>query len=191
MTNLTASTSLRKRVSRIVLVVRDHLGGVDAGERVLQRVLQQARRAHRQRRVHAVDQGAQVADELGRQLRALAGVGDAVVGSAAVDRVRQVVLVHEGVEDVGGQDHQPRHVDPDAGARGAVEAAEDVLRHEREAGRLAAELALPDARHGVVAVEEAAVERGHGVAGDHRHVVPLPVLRITASRGRGRPTPRG
>jgi hypothetical protein len=63
-----------------VLVVGDHLGGIDPGERVGQGILQKGRGAHGQRRARPLHQGEQVAQHLSRKLGPLEGVGDLVVG---------------------------------------------------------------------------------------------------------------
>jgi hypothetical protein len=65
------------------LVVGDHLGRIHAGERVVELVFQQARRADRDRPMQPGDQRAEVADQFGGELGALERVRDAVIGQPA------------------------------------------------------------------------------------------------------------
>ncbi len=109
------------------LVVGDHLGAVDAGERVVESVLEQARGADRERGVDAGDQGPQVAHDLGRQLGLLEGVGDAVVGEIGEGQPGEIVAIHEAVEDVGREDDGLRHADLDVWKLLPVEPRQDVL----------------------------------------------------------------
>ena len=82
---------------------------------MLKRILQQARRAHRQRGVHLLDQGPQVAADEGRQLRADKGVSDPVVRCVGQGKGIQVVELHELLEDIGAEHRKTRNSHRDAG----------------------------------------------------------------------------
>ena len=107
-------------------------------------VLEQARRADGERRVDPRDQGAEIADVLGRQLGLLEGVGDSVIGEVGVGDLGQVVALHEVVEDVGGEDHRLRNRHLDVGKFFADRAWRAPRPGSGEDRRLAAELAVAD-----------------------------------------------
>jgi hypothetical protein len=126
------------------LVVRDHLGLVDAGEGLEPVVFQQAARPDRQRRVHLVDQRLEITDNLLGQVRLLKRVGDLVVGQLGVGDLVESVALHKGVEHVGGHDRQGRDIDRDPGERVTVESRLDRLADEHQPLGLAAEPAAAD-----------------------------------------------
>ncbi len=82
------------------LVVGDHLRGVDAGERLVHGVLEQARGAQGERQVRPLHQRAQIAQDLRGQVGAQEGVGDDVVRVARQRPVAQPVALHEQIEDL-------------------------------------------------------------------------------------------
>ena len=99
------------------LVVRDHLGPVDTGKRVEQRVFEQAGGSDRKRRVHLLDQGAQVAHQIGRQRGVLERVRDPAVRRIGTHDITQTVLADEPIECVGRNDRQRRDLDGERCAR--------------------------------------------------------------------------
>ena len=102
---------------RIELVVRNHLGGVNAGEGTIQRVFQQARRADGERGLDLQAQGAKIAQQLDRQVGLLKGMANAVVRQLFERQVRKVIALDEFFETVGGDDRHGRNVDFNAGKR--------------------------------------------------------------------------
>ena len=77
------------------LVVGDHLGGIDAGERLEHGVLEQTRGPDSQRGLHLGDQSAKVADELGGEVGLLESPGDEIVPEVGEGQVVEAVLFHE------------------------------------------------------------------------------------------------
>ena len=131
----------------VELVVRRHLRAVDAGERVLERVLEEARRAQRERRAHVLHQRAQVARR-GRPAGSRAGTPSAISSSrrprsrpaARSPRGRRrtspsATTVNVGIVTSNGPNASAGER-PRRGARGAA----------RRPRGLAAERALADAR---------------------------------------------
>ncbi len=173
------------------LVVGDHLRGVDAGERLVERVLEQARGAHRQRRVHLARRAPQVADELGRQVAPRwKACGDAASSAGASSTsARRPLRVDEGVEDVGGE-HRP------ARARRRSKPATAQARRPRAASstsRRAQQQPLRPCRP-AAPPPEPVTARWRGVeepAGRRRGTLRHAPSEVTPSRGRGRPAPRG
>src|SRR5438045_3249697 len=86
-----SSSATESRV-RIGLVVGDHFGRVNAGERTLQCVLKQAGRANRQRSFDLNDQRTQIAQQLNRKVALLKSMGDAVVGHFFEGQLSQTIL---------------------------------------------------------------------------------------------------
>ena len=163
---------------RVVLVVGDHLGRVDARERLVEGVLEKTRRADGERRVHLLDQRPQVAEQLDRQPRVVERLREAVVRRAGPRQIPQRVLGHEGLEVIRRDDGQGRDADgkPPRGTR--LQAGGEQVLHREQAVRLAPEGARANARETLGSVEEPAVERGdRGCRGGVGHRVdPWPNL---------------
>jgi hypothetical protein len=146
--------------ARVLLdfVVGNHLGAVDAGEGVIEIVLEQARRAHGERRVDVRDQTTEIADVLSRQLRLLDRVRDAVVREIRGEDVFEVVSFDEAVEEIGGQDGRRRDGDLYVRKLVRIELGEDFLTHPQQAGRLAAERSVADPRERALRAEKLTIE---------------------------------
>ncbi len=162
---MTARTRLRQPGLFVGVVVGQHVGLVDAGQRLVLRVLEQAGRPDGQGIADLFQVGGQAALYLrgeggGREAPLDLGV---VVGGHG--EVAQVVLFQEVIEDVGGE-HQ-------AGRHGYLHARELVghaevpqqMAHEGQSPGLAAQRSLPDAGEAVVGVERARVEVAHRLPG--------------------------
>ena len=136
----------------VLVVVRDHLRGVDPGERLVEGVLQKARGAHRQRHADVLDEVAQVAHQGRRQAGLQEAAGDAPVGGLVGGKLQQVVLPDEGVEDIGA-DHQ-RFGDGQGDVREAVlgDVAGEDLVDEGQAARFAADGAAAQPHESMVSL---------------------------------------
>jgi hypothetical protein len=118
---------------------------VDAGERLVLRVLEQAGRAHRQRKPHDLEERREIAHHGVRQRRGEEPPPDLLLVGHVDREIAQVVALEEFVEDVGA-DHD-RGWNGDAHPLeplGDLVLAEQIV-HEREATRLAAERPAADA----------------------------------------------
>jgi hypothetical protein len=84
------------------VVVRQHDGGVDAGERLIDRVLEDARRAHRHRFTHTFEVGAEVRAQLVAESTAPEVIQHLLVGHlvGAGDEATQTVVLEEFLENV-------------------------------------------------------------------------------------------
>ncbi|HSQ60981.1 MAG TPA: hypothetical protein VLT84_11230 [Acidobacteriota bacterium] len=142
----------------VVLVVGDHLRGVDARERTPQRVFQEAGGADRERLADALDEAAQVADDRGRDGGALERAGQRLVAGLRADDLPEPVLVEESIEDVGGEDREAR--DSDVERRMLLPAPSLFQRalHARQAGRLASQRPVADPGEVFARLEEPPVE---------------------------------
>ena len=117
------------------------------------RVLEQARRAYGNGRLHRLEEREEVVDEPVGQLGTQEVAQDDLVGHVAQRKLVQVVRVHELVEEVGAEDHGLRD-----GHRGILERLElHVTLHEIvdecQSASLAAQRAFSDAGEVGVAVE--------------------------------------
>ncbi len=108
------------------------------------------------------DEGPEVADERGREVRFLERAGDDIVSKAGKGRFPEVVLLHEQIEELGGDDGHSRHGDLDIGAeRGRQPGLEDIP-HQGQAVSLTAQGTSADGREFFLAGEEMTVERDDG-----------------------------
>jgi len=147
----------------IQLVVWDHFCGIDAGERLEHGVLEHAGRPDGQRRVNLGDKGAQVANELGRKLGLLKSSGDEVIAEAGESHVVEVVLLHEKVEELCGDDCQGRNGDVDIRPVGCCQAAFENVLHQGQAMGFSPQGTATDGRELFFPRKEMAVEGRDGL----------------------------
>jgi len=145
----------------IGLVVGGHLGGIDPGEGTIEGVLEQARGPYRQRRLDPLDQGAEIADELRRQIGLQEGSRDSLVLDIGQRQVQEVVAAQETVKDLGREHHQPRDRDLDPEHRLGVELLGQDIGDADQAMGLATELAVTDAAERRPGLVEGPVEPRH------------------------------
>ena len=183
---------------RVVVVVGQHVRFVHAGERLVLRILEQARRADGERVALLLDERREVGPRLLGERRGEDPPPQLVVVGAVHDEVAQVVLFEEAVEDVGADDDGRRHADVHAReAPGDVVVGEQPP-HEGEAAGLAAERAAAEPVEAVAAVVRRAVEVAHraaplvlAVGGDRVDQVAAQLLEVGVVGDPPRPQPVG
>ena len=130
---------------RIRMVVRNHVRFINAGERMILRVFQKARRPHGKRRPHQVEESGQVAQEiLGKNpaFEEFPGYFDVVAGFQR--KLAQVVLIQEPVEKLRSQNYSGRDGDLHPFELPADVVVVDEGVDETQTARFAAERASAD-----------------------------------------------
>ncbi len=178
---------------RVGLVVRDHLGFVDPGERPVHCVLEHARGPDSERRVHFLDECPQVSEHLRGKRSLLKCVGNAFVREIRLRDVVQLVAFEEGIEDRRRDDDHARDRDGDAelGIEGEVG---DHVAGTQETVRLPPERPGADPGAQLRRRKEAAIKRrdrwGHHRVRHHR--IPIgPPQGIRSTLAHDTPPPRG
>ena len=146
------------------VVVGQHDGGVDAREGLVDRVLEDARRAYGDGFTHPFEEGAEIRPQLVLETCAPEVVQDLLVVhfTDAGDEAAQTIVFEEFLEDVAGEDHGLRdgNLDP----FDVEELMREDLVHERQPAAFAAERAGADLRECGEIVEPRVVEVGDDVA---------------------------
>ena len=155
----------------LVFQIRNHIGRIDTGKRLVMRVFQQARRTDGDRRAHHIEEGQEVFHQPFRQAGTEEGIQDHLIGCITQGYLIQVVCIHELVEDVGTEHHRLRD-----GYRCVVKLLEFrmTLHHvvdEGQTAALASQRTFANAGKVRVAVETVALENRY-----HPPVLHLAVL---------------
>ena len=145
----------------LVVESRNHVGRIDAGEGLIVRIFEQARRTHGNRFAHHVEEGQQVGLQLVGELGLEELLQNLFVGYIGERHLIEVVALHKGVEYIGTEHHGlgHRHIHP-------LDVVEDgvSLDHGVDKGQttpLTAQRSFADAGKVGVLVETVALEDGH------------------------------
>ena len=162
----------RQRVHRGVAVAqaRHHIGGIDAGKRLIVTILEQAARAHGNRPVHHVVDCVEVIAHRIRQLCRLERRQNLLVRSIAQRQRIEVVLLHKLVEHIGAEHHSVGNGDCDAVKVVTLRVTLDNRVDKRQAAPFTAQTALADAREIAVFVKTVGAEVGHQTAVFHQAI---------------------
>ena len=144
--------------------MRHHIGGIDAGKRLIVAVLEQRRRAYCQRAIHHIEQRIEVEHQPRRQICRKEAFEYLLVGGVAQGYWIEVVGAHKLIEDVGAQHHGARNLHTHAIEIVELRILLDDAVDKRQASALAAQRALPDAGKVAVMVEAVALEHCHHAA---------------------------
>ena len=149
------------RHNRLVLYVRNHVGGIHSGKRLVMGVLENTRRPYGQRPVDHFGQGRQIVAHPFRQPRLEKCLQDNIVGSVAQCKRIQVVIGHELIENIGAEHHRTRNTDGNAIETVALRMLFYYRVDECKATAFAAERSLPDAGEVRVVVKTVLAELRH------------------------------
>ena len=162
----------RQHPQHLVLVFQTgyHIGGVNAGERLIVAVFQQRTRPHGNRRVCCLEECEEVGDERIGQLGMQESMENLVVGGIAEGDLVEVVLLHEAVEDIRTQDDRLRNLHRCVRESVEVGMPFDDIVEEGQSASFPAQRTVADAGEMGIAVELMTVEQG-----DDAHVAHPPV----------------
>ena len=132
----------------LVIDVGDHVGRVDAGERLVVGVFELRRRADGQRRADRADVALQGVAQPGRECRADELRKDLLVGEILRDDVFQSVVADEVVEVLRGDHHRPRDHDAHVLVLVVLAVLHKHRVHESQSAGLAAQRTFADAGEG-------------------------------------------
>ena len=135
----------RQALVVVGMPVGQHERVVHARERLVLRILEQARRPHRQRPAHLPKEHVKICHHvIGKACGEEPSQQDLVVRAVDGD-VEQVVVGEEPVEDIGANHHRRRHAHLHAGKTAVHAMQANQPPHEREPARLAANGAAANA----------------------------------------------
>ena len=153
------------------MIVREHEGVVNAGKRLILRVLEETRRSHGDRVTDHGQERRQIARHLRRHLRPDEAVLD-LGGVAAVEgKAAELIALEKVVEHVGPQHHRGRHADAHIAKPLRHPRVVEQQVDEREPACFAAQRSAADATE-----RRGRIERRSGEIDDHAALCLLAII---------------